>query len=284
MASLRNPNILMCMGVTKLKNHKQAIVMEYMPNGDLRGILKNKAIKLTLPKQILMGLDICKGMAWLAGQNILHRDLKPANVMIDSTWTCKVADFGLSQIKMPKQILHGDNIGSPFWMAPEALLDKEVDTKVDVYAFALVFWEILTRKSITKLWDAYKTVKPFKTDIVKHNLRPPIKNIDSELAMILADSWHGNPQERPTFVELIQKLERVLLKFGISYKIFPNAAAFWEKFFPGSISVPWSFFFGKFFRTCAQKCPLQHRIPSKCPQKPFMRNHQQRRMCHPSKI
>jgi len=103
-------------------------------------------IKLSTPKKLFMAIDICKGMAWLAGQNILHRDLKPANVMISSNWTCKVAYFGLSQIKLPKQILLSDNIGSPFWMAPEALLNKEVDSKVDVYSFSIVLWELLTRE------------------------------------------------------------------------------------------------------------------------------------------
>jgi len=101
MARLRNPNILLCMGACTEEQYGEnnyAIVMEYMPRGDLHTLLHNPNIHLSLPKKIQFAIDIAKGMAWLAAQNILHRDLKPANVLLDKNWICKICDFGLSQV------------------------------------------------------------------------------------------------------------------------------------------------------------------------------------------
>jgi len=257
MARLRNPNILLCMGACTEQEYGQnnyAIVMEFMPRGDLHTLLHTLSIPLSLPKKMQFAVDICKGMAWLAAQNILHRDLKPANVLIDQNWTCKICDFGLSQVtKTRKKIQDQDEApGSVLWMAPEVLLGEQIDAKLDVYAFALVFWEILTRK---ELFDEYDDKDIFTEDIARKNVRPPLDDIHPVLQEILSKSWDRNPDSRPTFEQLLPMQEKALIQIYLPTELCPLAGTFWEKNFPARARVPQESFITKFIKALGNKNP-----------------------------
>jgi len=258
MARLRNPNILLCMGACTEEEYGQnnyAIVMEYMPRGDLHSLLHNQANPLSLPKKMQFAVDICKGMAWLAAQNILHRDLKPANVLIDQNWTCKICDFGLSQVtKTRKKIQDQDEApGSVLWMAPEVLLGEQIDGKLDVYAFALVFWEILTRED---LFDQYDDKEIFTEDIARKGIRPSMANVHQVLQDILVKSWSRNTDSRPTFEQLVPMLEKALIQIYLPTELCPMAGTFWEKNFPARARVPLDGFITKFTKALNSKSPV----------------------------
>jgi serine/threonine protein kinase len=90
---------------------------------------------------------------------IAHRDLKSKNILVKSNLTCCIADFGLSVTyeSSSKHVDTGDlqaeniRVGTKRYMAPEVLdgslpvTDFESYKRSDVYAFALVMWEILRR-------------------------------------------------------------------------------------------------------------------------------------------
>lgn len=241
MARLLHPNILLCMGActekTEIGEHKYVMVMDYMPRGDLHKLLHNKEIKLSLTRKLQFAIEICEGMAWLHGQGILHRDLKPANVLLDNNWTCKICDFGLSQITKSKEKKRDQDEapGSVLWMAPEVLLNEDLDSKLDVYAFALVFWEILTRDN---LFEEYDDKDVFTEDIAKKNVRPPLDGIHLKLAEILKQSWDRDPTKRPSFEDLIDSIRKATLDIYFPKDLCPDAAAFWGKYYPGKWRVP----------------------------------------------
>jgi len=176
-------------------------------------------------------------MAWLHGQKIWHRDLKPENVLVDENWVGKVADFGLSEInrQRAKKRDKDDAPGSVLWMAPEVLLCEELDNKLDVYAFALVFWEILLRKD---LFSQYTDREIFTADIAKKGIRPDTTGIHPELVKILERSWHRHPENRPSFVELIELLRKALVKIFLPETLCPNAGAWWNQNWAGKSKVP----------------------------------------------
>jgi len=225
-----------------------AIVMEYMPRGDLHTLLHNNSVMVSVPKKIKFAIDIAKGMAWLAAQNILHRDLKPANVLIDKNWICKICDFGLSQVtKTRKKIQDQDEApGSVLWMAPEVLLGEKIDEKLDVYAFALVFWEILTRKD---LFAEYDDKEIFTQDIAIKGIRPALDDIHPVLKEIIVKCWDRNPDLRPSFEQVLPMLEKALIQIYLPSDLCPLAPAFWEKNFKQQARVPIEDFVTKLIKT-----------------------------------
>ena len=63
--------------------------------------------------RVRLMLDAAKGMLYLHNKDLLHCDLKSLNLLIDKTWTCKVADFGLSRCeRVPLFVLGMPVVGS----------------------------------------------------------------------------------------------------------------------------------------------------------------------------
>ena len=97
--------------------------------------------------------EICVGMAFLHSEEngIVHRDLKPANVLLTHTFQPKITDFGDSRKKATRMSI---NIGTPIYQAPEQFASDrsfyrenkkiEYDKSIDVYAFAIILWELWT--------------------------------------------------------------------------------------------------------------------------------------------
>jgi len=78
---------------------------------------------------------------------IVHRDLKPANVLLDDEGLLKVVDFGVAaaQREGDTQLTKtGFVIGSPKYMAPEQILGKKADERVDIYSLGVILYEMLT--------------------------------------------------------------------------------------------------------------------------------------------
>jgi hypothetical protein len=247
MVQLVNPHIVLCMGACIEEedgdNH-YAIILEYMHRGNLHNLIHDKKVLMPLSRQLQCAVDICKGMAWLSARHILHRDLKPANILVDANWTCKICDFGLSQIQKTKQKLQDDDeaAGSVLWMAPEVLLKQQFDSKLDVYSFALVLWELFTRKELFPEYDSKDT---FTEAIARQNIRPPLDGIHPVLQKIISQSWDRDPQKRPTFEELLILLQNAWGQIFIPATC-PLAIQFWEKYFKGKWKVDWDLFVRRF--------------------------------------
>jgi len=81
---------------------------------------------------------------------IVHRDLKPENILVekdpgnDVVSVLKVADFGLSKITMPDEILI-DSCGTPAYVAPEILIRKGYKKEIDMWSAGVIFYSIICK-------------------------------------------------------------------------------------------------------------------------------------------
>ena len=78
---------------------------------------------------------------------ISHRDIKPENIMLTPDMKPKLIDFGLSKAakKGNQTYIGGKDQGTCAYMAPELLNGNGGNLSVDVYAFAITFWECIMR-------------------------------------------------------------------------------------------------------------------------------------------
>ena len=81
--ALKHPNIVLYMGIVKLKEDQFGIVQEYVRGGSLRHALSDTKRKLSWGLRLSLLQDIAQGLVYLHTQRVLHRDLKAENVLLE---------------------------------------------------------------------------------------------------------------------------------------------------------------------------------------------------------
>jgi tetratricopeptide (TPR) repeat protein len=120
------------------------LVMEYLEGESLDStITARKALPICEKLDIL--IQVCGGLSYAHKRGIVHRDIKPANIMITSSGTAKIVDFGIAQVESSRLTRAGMVFGSIHYMSPEQLSDTiEVDSRTDLYAAGVVLFQLLT--------------------------------------------------------------------------------------------------------------------------------------------
>lgn len=119
--------------------------MELCVNGSLFAYIRaNPSSSVDWEKRQDFASDVATGMNYLHKLGVIHRDLKMGNIVLDQYNRAKITDFGLSVIKSATQTsVKLDERGTPQYMAPESFgLVPIFSTKSDVYAYAIVLWEL----------------------------------------------------------------------------------------------------------------------------------------------
>ncbi len=129
------------------------LVLERMEGRTLGGLLAARG-KFQWAEAARIGLRLAEILAHCHRVGVIHRDLKPDNIFIElgPTGGVKLFDFGIARLASDtddelrnKLTQEGAIVGTPEYMAPEALLMQPImDHRVDVYAFGVVLYELLT--------------------------------------------------------------------------------------------------------------------------------------------
>jgi eukaryotic-like serine/threonine-protein kinase len=140
-----NPNIVTIFDVAEYGG-RPMIVMEYLPGGSLEeqiadGVPRPPAEALGWLEEAALALDA----AHEAG--IVHRDVKPGNLLLDAHGHVKVADFGIASASgLASFTQTGTILGTTGYLSPEQALGKRATAASDLYALAVVAWELLVGK------------------------------------------------------------------------------------------------------------------------------------------
>ncbi|CAB4274156.1 unnamed protein product [Prunus armeniaca] len=127
------------------------LVYEYIENGNLSQHLRGSG-RDPLPwcNRVQIALDSARGLEYIHEHTVpvyIHRDIKSANILIDKNFHAKVADFGLAKlIEVGSTSLPTRLVGTFGYMPPEYAQCGEVSPKVDVYAFGVVIYELISAK------------------------------------------------------------------------------------------------------------------------------------------
>ena len=157
LASLNHPNIAAIYGIEEDvpaqpgRASTTAIVMELVDGETLADRLKRGPIPLD--EALNIARQIADALEAAHNKGIVHRDLKPANVKITTAGAVKVLDFGLAKIlaepaddevTVSTVTVSAVLLGTPAYMAPEQAQGRSADARVDVWAFGVVLYEMVT--------------------------------------------------------------------------------------------------------------------------------------------
>ncbi|OWZ06860.1 TKL/DRK protein kinase [Phytophthora megakarya] len=213
MKGLHHPNIVLFMGSCS-KPPTLLLVTELLANGSFFDIYHkmprpDPARQLRLAYSV--AFDMAKGLAYLHNHNpiVIHRDLKSQNILLDDRMRTKIGDFGLSKFRDVGKTM--SICGSPLWVAPEVLRGEKYGTPCDVYSFSIIVWEALA-------WgEPYPELgsSDIMNGVAGGNLRPTVPDgTPTALARLLEDCWTKKQDQRPTFNELVPRLEAMSKDFA----------------------------------------------------------------------
>ncbi|MDQ2880417.1 MAG: PASTA domain-containing protein [Actinomycetota bacterium] len=120
------------------------LVMELVDGGTLRDLLRQRG-PLPVPLALSVADLVLSALAAAHWEGLVHRDIKPENVLIGPGGVVKVADFGLVRAAAEASSATGDVIlGTVAYLSPEQVATGAADARSDVYATAVMLYEMLT--------------------------------------------------------------------------------------------------------------------------------------------
>jgi serine/threonine protein kinase/tetratricopeptide (TPR) repeat protein len=141
-ASLNHPNIATIHAIEE-KDKQIFIVMEFINGPELKSRIDEGPI--TLEESLNIIEQIANGLAAAHHKGIIHRDIKSSNIMLSQSGQVKIMDFGLAKVRGSSQITKvGTTIGTAAYMSPEQAQGVKVDSRADIWALGVIFYELLT--------------------------------------------------------------------------------------------------------------------------------------------
>ncbi len=169
------------------------LVMELLEGQPLSDIIRERApMDPTEVTEILHQTAIALQAAHEAG--VVHRDVKPANIVVDADGYAKITDFGIARALGEAPMTQtGEVLGTPHYLAPEQAKGQPAGPLSDVYALAVVGYEMLTGR------------RPFSGDSmvttalahVNQPLPPLPDTVPEPLRTTVMAALAKSPQERP---------------------------------------------------------------------------------------
>ncbi|KAJ7980621.1 Ankyrin-kinase [Quillaja saponaria] len=214
---VRHPNVVQFVGAVT-QNIPMMIVSEYHPKGDLGNYLQKKG-RLSPSKALRFALDIARGMNYLhecKPDPIIHCDLKPKNILLDNGGQLKVSGFGsirLSKISPDKAKLVQPvaNIYlSSLYVAPEVYKDEIFDRSVDAYSFGLILYEMIEGIQPFHPKSPEEALKLMSLEGKRPSLKIKTKSYPPDLKELIEECWDSEPVVRPTFSEVITRLDKIV--------------------------------------------------------------------------
>lgn len=141
---------------------------------------------------------VADALAYAHARGVVHCDIKPGNIFITGSDKPKVLDFGIARVAHGRAIpaaLQGTVAGSPHYLAPEQLLDKEVDARTDIYSLGVVFYELLSGRrafagdSVEQITTAVLTNHPAPAHLIR-------AGVPEALSAIAARAMARDPEAR----------------------------------------------------------------------------------------
>ncbi|EFO25458.2 TK protein kinase [Loa loa] len=223
---ISHPNVTKFYGFCYNKTKEYAMLtFELMDVGSLADFMKIHEYNISANEHIDFLTQIARGMAHLHSLDppIVHGDLAARNVLIchhptdETRYVLKVSDFGLSKTTRHEvHFLPDDPQKIPFkWSPPEVLHRRELSTKTDVWAYAILATEIYG------VIDPYgmlpnEKVLPFLKD--DHRMEKP-SAMPYYIYNIVLQCWRKQPVDRPTFNEIVRDLMPYYIEYESSHII-----------------------------------------------------------------
>ncbi|CAI2357917.1 unnamed protein product [Caenorhabditis sp. 36 PRJEB53466] len=202
------------------------LLVEFCEHGDLLHMIRNRRSEiiegptvnpdnLKIKDLLMFSWQISNGLEYLNNIGCIHRDIAARNVLVDSSNTCKIGDFGLC--RLTDSLLYTARGGRlPLkWMAPESLSSYEYSFKSDVWSYGVLLWELFSLGEVP--YAEVQTTELLQTHRSGKRLLQP-EWCPDEIYEVMKLCWEMLADDRPTFNQtctvFAQMLENATENYG----------------------------------------------------------------------
>ncbi len=211
---LDHPNIVKILNVLQEHGH-YSLVLEYVEGGSLYDLLKKQG-QLPLTAILKIALELADALTRAHHLKIIHRDIKPANIMFARDGTLRLTDFGLARMERGQTLTQsGMMMGSLAYISPEAIEGKSPDARIDIWAFGVMLYEMLTGRQPFEGSNMASTL----TAILMQDAPTPMKfrpDTPPRLANLVLSMLVKDPKERIASIRKVAaELEQIAEEMGV---------------------------------------------------------------------
>jgi serine/threonine protein kinase len=196
------------------------LAMEYIEGMNLENLLKETSATQGLPGLVALSIfrQLLEGLAAAHARGIYHRDIKPSNVLLDRKGCIRIADFGIAFLSEGTSITRtGSYLGTPGYSAPEQADGREATDRTDIFATGILFYRCLTGRLPFEGETPHAVLRAIM-EKVPPNARTLNRKILPGLPELVATMLAKEPQERPSALECISRLEEQVRKLGFFFE------------------------------------------------------------------
>ena len=211
MYKIHHPNVVKLFGHFEDNNYCY-FIMEYISKGNVYNLLptdKKKRLSTKVCASIIK--DVISAVYFLHKMKppIIHRDIKPENVLLSEGLVAKLTDFGWSNYIQENE-KRKTVCGTPIYLSPEILLEKEHNEAVDIWCIGVLLFELVTA-DVPFQGDDIDTLKE---NILKLKIAWP-KDINTDAKNLIMKILKLDPRQRLSLEDM--------LKHPFITKYYPDA-------------------------------------------------------------
>src|SRR4051794_37474303 len=207
-ASVHHPNLVSVYDVLP-EDDGVTLVLEYVDGEPLSSALARG--RMPVPRALEVLRQLATALDHLHERGIVHRDVKPANVLLRHDGVVKLADLGIATAPGLSRVTRtGAPLGTVAYMSPEQVEGGEATPAADVYALAVVAYELLSGRRAHPGESPVAVMRRLEEG-ERPDLREAWPEAPAAAAEVLREAMAKDPGERPGSAgELVERLEAAL--------------------------------------------------------------------------
>ncbi|XP_012936274.1 uncharacterized protein LOC101856621 [Aplysia californica] len=195
-------------GVDKQRFH---ILYPHMVQGTLKAVISNTDKEFSVRQLLAFSQQVAEGIDFLASKDITHKDVAARNCFLDDVSVVKLGDAAFSWDFYPDEYVYDDQRERYLplrWMAPESISDGYYDSRTDVWSFAVLVWELLTRGCLP--FHEVTEADDVREYILQGYILGKPETLSNDVYDLLRTCWSLENEVRPSIASVARKLGEIL--------------------------------------------------------------------------